>query len=138
MTCWSILFTIAVYVYVCLCVHTHSKFFMDPKVKEKITFTHSQFDHFMLSTTRIFCVFTGESGSDILDLIRALHQSRGNVQVLLLHRNIKRSKLYSYGRFSGPERRFMYLKVFLEFSFVSFGNGLEFGPGGITGRQKSA
>ncbi len=36
----------------------------------------------MLSMKHIFCVFTSGSDSDILDLIRVLHQSGGNVQVL--------------------------------------------------------
>ncbi len=37
--------------------------------------------HFMLSMKHIFCVFTSGSDLDILDLIRVLHQSGGNVQV---------------------------------------------------------
>lgn len=123
----------------CVCVFIHiQNFLWMPKRRKKILLlilSLANTKHFMLSTKHIFCVFTSESGSDILDLIRALHESRGNVQVLLLYRNFQWSKLYSYGRFSGPGRHFIYLKVFLEFLrnavFVSFGNGLEFGPGGL-------
>ncbi len=130
-------------VWVCVFIHT-----LDLKAMEKwllLVLGLARTKHFMLSMKHIFCVFTSGSDSDILDLIRVLHQSGGNVQVLFLYKmlysKIQWSKLYPYRRFSGPGRHFMYLKVFPEFSVrcvCIFLKRIRVWTEGITGRQKSA
>lgn len=132
----SILFTIMLCVWVCVFIHT-----LDLKAMEKwllLVLGLARTKHFMLSMKHIFCVFTSGSDSDILDLIRVLHQSGGNVQVLFCTKcctaKFNGANYSHIGDFQALEGILCIWKFFQSFRyavFVSFWNGLEFGTRGL-------
>ncbi len=119
-------------VWVWVFIHT-----LDLKAMEKgrlLVLCLARTKHFMLSMKHIFCVFTSGSDLDILDLIRVLHQSGGNVQVRFCTKCCTakfNGANYIHRRFSGHGRHFKFFQSFRYAVFVSFWNGLEFGPRGL-------